>query len=92
MSKLKVKTDAKFDDVQIYGTYRYNKQLEKGQYILSKVSKRKDYPDVLSRSRSEDCITDAITNYKAEINTRNEQIRAKVSTELAAEKLQDKGY
>lgn len=70
MAKLKVEIDPRFKDVQIYGAYRYNTQLGSGEFILSKVSRRKYYPDVLSRGRTETGILDAISNYKAEIESK----------------------
>lgn len=75
MASLKVEIDPRFKDVQIYGTYRYNTQLGAGECLLSKVSKRKHYPDVLSRGRSESCILDAIANYKAELKAQYEAIK-----------------
>lgn len=69
--KLTVETD---QYGQTYGTYRLNKELGKGSYILSKQSPRKWYPDVLCRTRSEDCILDAIANYKAEIKAKHAEI------------------
>ena len=79
-SKLKVEIN-KYG--QSYGVYSYNTELGTGEYILKKHSKRKDYPDVLSRNRSEECILDAIKNYKAEIAAQNEEVRKRVQLELA---------
>ena len=83
MAKLKVEVDPKYPSVLIYGTYRYNTYLGVGQSHLSRVSKRKAYPDVLSYNRSETCILEAIKNYKAEVQTKNEAIRQRVRQELA---------
>ena len=83
MAKLKVEVDPKDPSVFIYGAYRYNTYLGVGQSHLSKVSRRKDYPDVLSYNRSETCILEAIKNYKAEIEAENEAIRNSVRQELA---------
>jgi hypothetical protein len=71
MSTLIVKIDPTDKYVQVYGAYRYNTQLGPGQYILRKISKRKDYPDVLSRDRIEPCIVDAIHQYHVEIDNQN---------------------
>lgn len=60
---------------QTYGTYSYNKELGSGEYILKKQSPRKWFPDVLSRGRTEECILDAIVNYKAEVKAKNEEIK-----------------
>ncbi|WP_288987640.1 hypothetical protein [uncultured Pseudoalteromonas sp.] len=79
MAKLKVELDPKDPSVLIYGTYRYNTYLGVGQSHLSKVSKRKDYPDILSYNRSETCILEAIKNYKAEVQAGNEVIRRRLS-------------
>jgi hypothetical protein len=35
------------------------------------------FPDVLCRSRSEECILDAIANYKAEIKAKHAAIEAR---------------
>ncbi|MDH0451087.1 hypothetical protein [Shewanella sp. GD04112] len=79
-SKLKVETN---EYGQTYGTYSYNKELGTGEYILKKHSKRKHYPDVLSRNRTEECILDAIANYKAEIKAMHEEIKRKLQIKLA---------
>lgn len=79
MAKLKVEVDPKHPSVFTYGTYRYNTYLGVGQSHLSKVSKRKDYPDILSYNRSETCILEAIKNYKAEVQAGNEVIRRRLS-------------
>lgn len=83
MAKLKVEVDPKCPSVLIYGNYRYNTYLGVGKYHLSKVSKRKAYPDVLSYNRSETCILEAIKNYKADVQATNEAIRQRVSLDLA---------
>ncbi|WP_076923243.1 hypothetical protein [Pseudoalteromonas sp. SK20] len=83
MAKLKVEVDPKCPSVIIYGNYRYNTYLGVGKSHLSKVSKRKAYPDVLSYNRSETCILEAIKNYKAEVQATNEAIRQRVSLDLA---------
>lgn len=75
-SKLKVEID---QYGQTYGAYIYNKELGSGAYILKKISRRKYYPDVLSRNRSEECILDAIRNYKAELAAKLEDIKIKSS-------------
>lgn len=83
MAKLKVEVDPKCPSVFTYGVYRYNVELGVGQSYLSKVSKRKAYPDVFSYNRSETCILEAIKNYKAEVQAENEAIRKRVRQELA---------
>lgn len=65
MGNLKVKIDEKNKHVQIYGKYRYCTELGSGN--LSVVSRRKDYPEVISRGRNESSIIDAVNNYNAEL-------------------------
>lgn len=83
MAKLKVEVDPKCPSVLKYGNYRYNTYLGVGQSHLSKGSKRKAYPDILSYNRSETSIVEAIKNYKAEVQAENEAIRQRVRQELA---------
>ncbi len=78
MAKLKVEVDPKCPSVLTYGNYRYNTYLGVGQSHLSKISKRKAYPDVLSYNRSEVCILEAIKNYEEEVQAENEAIRKRV--------------
>ncbi len=63
---MKVQIDQNNNNVQICGKYRYN--TENGLNILSTVSKRKHYPDVVSRDRKESCIKEAINNYNDELD------------------------
>ncbi|NGZ66635.1 hypothetical protein G6Z92_06495 [Vibrio aestuarianus subsp. cardii] len=67
---------------QEYGMFSYNKELGSGNYILKKHSNRKNYPDVLSRNRTEECILDAISNYRTEINIQRNSIRDNVSIQI----------
>jgi len=71
MTKVTIDQDNKY--VQICGKYRYN--TESGLNILSVVSRRKQYPDVISRDRKESCIEEAIKNYSAELGAKIEEIR-----------------
>lgn len=77
MARRKVTIDPTNEHVQVCGKYRLNTEL-KGEHILSSVSKRKTYPDVLSRGRKETDIREAIDNYNAELNAQIEEIRAKI--------------
>jgi len=76
MANHKVTIDPTNKHIQVCGKYRFNTEL-KGEHILSSVSKRKNYPDVLSRGRKETDIIDAIKNYNNEIDAQIEKIRAK---------------
>lgn len=67
---LKVEIDPKNPNVQRYGTYTYDMELGSGQYILRRQSARKWFPDLLSKTRTETCIKEAIKNYKAELKAR----------------------